>query len=41
MFGVRELAPAFLFGAAISSFAGPGQPKSRPLESIIYEMQFL
>jgi hypothetical protein len=36
---VRELAPAFLFAAAISAFATPKQQKSRSLESISYEMQ--
>jgi hypothetical protein len=38
---VRELAPAFLFKAAISVFASPKQPKSRSLESINYELQIL
>jgi hypothetical protein len=37
---VRELAPAFLFWAAISTFASPKQPKSRPLKSITYELLF-
>ena len=47
-FGVRDLvypersrrAPLFFFSAAISGLANPKQPKSRPLESIIYETQF-
>jgi hypothetical protein len=39
--GVRELAPAFPFRAAILGFASPKLPKSLPLESIDYEMQIL
>jgi hypothetical protein len=38
---VRELAAAFLFQAAISALANAKQPKSRPLESVTYELQFL
>src|SRR5260370_38322453 len=33
-----ELAPAFLFRGSISAFATPKQARSRPLESISYEL---
>jgi hypothetical protein len=39
--GVRELAPAFLFGTAISTIASSEQPKSHPLGSTTYEMLIL
>jgi len=39
--GKRELVPAFLFLAVISAFPSPKQLKSRPLESINYEIQIL
>jgi len=35
------LLPLFLFLAVILAYAGPKQPKSRPLESITYELQAL
>src|SRR6267154_1878418 len=36
---LRELAPAFPFWGPVSPFANHEQPKTRPLESIGYELQ--